>query len=77
MQPPLHRPASGAPLTPAPRPAPAACRAAKLNPITLVGDGTAVQHVFLKSPLPGAAAHKSKEPGAGGEGMGLWRWLWF
>ena len=31
-----------------------ACPAAKLNPITLMGDGTAVQHVFVKPPGPQA-----------------------
>jgi hypothetical protein len=37
----------------------AVCHAAKLNPIILSGDGTAVQHIFVKPPkggTPGNAA---------------------
>lgn len=38
--------------------------AAKLNPITLVGDGTAVQHVFIKSPPPGKGPPQAQHPQA-------------
>ncbi|KAL4451600.1 hypothetical protein ABPG75_007262 [Micractinium tetrahymenae] len=45
---------------------------AKLNPITLMGDGSAVQHIFVKSPAPGKGQGQHMDRGAAaGAGQAL------